>query len=40
MYMESIYNRNRYNLETELMETKKATNYEDIEEINDSIKKF
>ncbi|MDR4888370.1 ATP-binding protein [Fredinandcohnia sp. QZ13] len=40
MYMESIYNRNRYNLETELMETKKATNYEDIEEINDSIKKI
>jgi anti-sigma regulatory factor (Ser/Thr protein kinase) len=38
--MDSIYKRNRYNLETELMEIKKAQTLDDIENIYDSIKKI
>ena len=38
--MDRIYNRTRYNLEGTLLEVKKAYDYDDIEEINESIKKI
>lgn len=38
--MDRIYKRTRYNLEGNLLEVKKANSYDDIEEINESIKKI
>ncbi|MDG5789771.1 hypothetical protein QA612_20130 [Evansella sp. AB-P1] len=38
MIMGEIYNRSRSNLKTELLETKKAFNNDDIEDINNSVK--